>query len=215
MLSGVRIVIFSMNVKLLPSQWFAAGRENAACMWEFTKTDYDLMRLALAEAAGAGAEDEVPAGAVVAAPDGRVAGRGRNRVIGLNDPTAHAEILAIREAAASAGNYRLTGFTLYSTLEPCPMCLMAAIHARLGRIFFGAPEPRWGAAGSLVELASLPGLNHRPEIAGGLMAGECGALIKDFFKGKRERARSAAMPPPINLMARKCAGNQQSEEEKQ
>ncbi len=154
-------------------------------MENFSETDHEFMRLALAEAAGAGEEGEVPAGAVLATPEGRLAGRGRNRVIGLKDPTAHAEILALREAAAAAGNYRLTGFTLYSTLEPCPMCLMAAVHARLGRIVFGAPEPRWGAAGSLIDLAALPGLNHRLEIAGGLLAGEGGALISGFFKARR------------------------------
>ena len=155
----------------------------------FSEIDHDFMRQALAEAAGAGAEDEVPAGAVLVAPDGLVAGLGRNRVIGLNDPTAHAEIMAVRAAAAAVGNYRLTGFTLYSTLEPCPMCLMAAVHARLGRIIFGAAEPRWGAAGSLVELASLPGLNHHLEIVGGLLAGECGSLMSDFFRAKRRAAR--------------------------
>ena len=158
----------------------------------FSDIERGFMRQALAEAAGAGADDEVPAGAVLVSPDGLVAGRGRNRVIGLSDPTAHAEILAVRAAAAAVGNYRLTGFALYSTLEPCPMCLMAAVHARLGRIIFGAPEPRWGAAGSLVELASLPGLNHRLEISGGLLAEECGGLISDFFKAKRRGARPAA-----------------------
>lgn len=157
----------------------------------FNEIDYGFMVEALAEAVGAGAEDEVPAGAVVVSPDGLVAGRGRNRVIALSDPTAHAEILAIRAAAAVVGNYRLTGFTLYSTLEPCPMCLMAAVHARLGRVIFGALEPRWGAAGSLVALASLPGLNHRLEITGGLRAEECGRLISDFFKAKRRCGRSA------------------------
>lgn len=158
----------------------------------FSEIDHGFMRQALAEAAGAGVEEEVPAGAVVVSPEGLVVGRGRNRVIGLNDPTAHAEILAVRAAAAAAGNYRLTGFILYSTLEPCPMCLTAAIHARLGRIIFGAPEPRWGAAGSLVKLASLPGLNHRLEITGGLLAEECGGLISDFFKAKRRSGRAPA-----------------------
>lgn len=164
-------------------------------MRDFSEIDHEFMRLALAEAAGAGEDGEVPAGAVLAAPDGSLAGRGRNRVIGLNDPTAHAEIMAIREAAAAIGNYRLTGFTLYSTLEPCPMCLMTAIHARLGLIVFGASEPRWGAAGSLLDLASLPGLNHRLEIAGGLRAEECGGLISDFFKVKRRSGRQAVALP--------------------
>ena len=140
---------------------------------------------ALSLAALAEKEGEVPAGALLIDTEGRVVGRGWNRVISLNDPTAHAEILAIREGALDCGNYRLTGFTLFSTLEPCPMCLMAALHARLGRIIFGAPEPRWGAAGSLLNLPALPGLNHKLEINGGLLAEECGGIIKDFFRKKR------------------------------
>ncbi len=158
-------------------------------MNEFSDMDSAFMAMALAEAKAAAREGEVPAGAVVVDAEGRAAGRGRNRVIGLNDPTAHAEILAIREAAARAGNYRLTGFTLYSTLEPCPMCLMAGLHARLARIIFGAPEPRWGAAGSLTDLAALPGLNHRLEIRGGLLADDCGGLISSFFREKRRAAK--------------------------
>jgi len=155
----------------------------------FTAEEEALMGLALAEAALAAEEGEVPAGAVLLDPQGRVAARGRNRVIGLSDPSAHAEMLAIRQAAAQTGNYRLSGFTLFSTLEPCPMCLTAAIHARLESIVYGAPEPRWGAAGSLLDLAALPGLNHRLRLRGGLRAGECGGIISDFFKNKRAAAR--------------------------
>ena len=153
----------------------------------FTEPEINFMRQALLEAGLAASEDEVPAGAVIVDPSGHLVARGRNRVITLNDPTAHAEIMAIREAAASIGNYRLSGFILYSTLEPCPMCLMAAIHARLAGIFYGAPEPRWGAAGSLLNLAAWPGLNHRPEIKGGLLADECRAIITNFFQNKRRR----------------------------
>lgn len=154
-------------------------------MNEFNEMETKFMTTALAEARAAAHEGEVPAGAVVVDLEGQVAGRGRNRVISLSDPTAHAEILAIREAAARVENYRLTGFTLYSTLEPCPMCLMAGLHARLARVVFGAPEPRWGAAGSLTDLAALPGLNHRLDIQGGLLADECGGLISSFFREKR------------------------------
>lgn len=143
------------------------------------------MAEALKEAALAGLQGEVPAGALLLDSEGRLIGRGRNRVVALSDPTAHAEILALRAGAAELGNYRLSGSVLYSTLEPCAMCLMAAVHARLAAVIFGAAEPRWGAAGSLINLAELPGLNHKIQLRGGLMAGECGRLISDFFKKKR------------------------------
>ena len=151
----------------------------------FTEKDLEFMALAFQQAELAAGDDEVPAGAVLVDREGWLVGRGRNQVITLGDPTAHAEILAIRAAAIELGNYRLTGCTLYSTLEPCPMCLMTAIHARLALVVYGAREPRWGAAGSLFDLASLEGLNHRLEIKGGLMAEECGRLMSAFFKGKR------------------------------
>ncbi|MDR0882829.1 MAG: tRNA adenosine(34) deaminase TadA [Candidatus Adiutrix sp.] len=153
-----------------------------------------FMAQALAEAAGAGAADEVPAGAVLVDGSGRIIGRGRNRVIALSDPTAHAEILAIREAAAAVGNYRLTGCLLFSTLEPCPMCLTAALYARLSRVVYGAPEPRWGAAGSLLDLAGRPGLNHRLTISGGLLAAEAAELMTSFFRGKRKGSGLISAP---------------------
>ena len=146
---------------------------------------------ALKEAALAAAQGEVPAGAVLADPEGRLAGRGRNQVLTLADPTAHAEILAIRAAARAAGNYRLPGHILVSTLEPCPMCLMAAVHARLGQVIFGAFEPRWGAAGSLVNLAGLAGLNHYPLVRGGLMAEAGRELITSFFLARRRGKQPA------------------------
>ena len=158
-------------------------------MPDFSPDDHTFMRAALAEARAAGADDEVPAGALLVGPDGLILGHGRNRVITLSDPTAHAEILALREGALSLGNYRLPGCVLYSTLEPCAMCLMAAIHARLSRVVFGAAEPRWGAAGSLVDLAGLEGLNHQMVIQGGLLAGESAGLISDFFRDKRLRQK--------------------------
>ena len=152
---------------------------------DFSEQQRYWMGEALREAALAETLGEVPAGAVLLDSEGRLIGRGRNQVIGLSDPTAHAEILALRAGAAELGNYRLSGAVLYSTLEPCAMCLMAAVHARLACVIFGAREPRWGAAGSLVNLAELPGLNHRLSISGGLMAEECGKLISDFFRNKR------------------------------
>jgi len=152
----------------------------------FTALEEGLMEEALQEAALAAAQGEVPAGAVLADPEGRLLGRGRNQMLTLADPTAHAEIMAIRAAALAAGNYRLTGHLLVSTLEPCPMCLMAAIHARVGQVIFGAPEPRWGAAGSLLDLASLAGLNHRPLVRGGLKAESARELMVAFFQERRK-----------------------------
>ncbi|MDR1677179.1 MAG: nucleoside deaminase [Deltaproteobacteria bacterium] len=146
-----------------------------------------LMQMALKEARLAGNRGEVPAGAVVAEPDGAILATGRNQVIELTDPTAHAEILALRRAARLKGNYRLSGLILVSTIEPCPMCLMAAIHARLDKIFFGAPEPKWGAAGSVMSLHELAWINHHPVIQGGFMASECADLIQSFFQNKRKK----------------------------
>ncbi|MDR1308617.1 MAG: nucleoside deaminase [Deltaproteobacteria bacterium] len=154
------------------------------------------MSLALEQARLAGSLGEVPAGAVVAGPAGEALALGRNQVIGLSDPTAHAEIQALRAAAGALGNYRLTGLTLVSTLEPCPMCLMAAVHARLALVLFGAPEPKWGAAGSILDLCALPGLNHRLEIRGGLLAEECAALMRDFFRPRRQKGPPSPQPSP-------------------
>lgn len=145
----------------------------------------DFMRLALAEARQAELRDEVPAGAVVVSEEGKIIGRAGNSSIFLHDPTAHAEILALRQAGRKAGNYRLPGTEVFTTLEPCPMCLMAMIHARVARLVYGAPEPKWGAAGSVLNLAGTPGLNHRLEIVGGVLASECRDLIIEFFKRRR------------------------------
>jgi tRNA(adenine34) deaminase len=144
-----------------------------------------LMAAALMEAAQAAKSGEIPAGALVVDSDGQILSQAHNRVISSCDPTAHAEILAIRGAAQKIGNYRLNGLILVSTLEPCPMCLMAAIHARLAKIYFGAPEPKWGAAGSLLDLQNLSGLNHRLEIEGNILAGPCSSLIQEFFRHRR------------------------------
>ena len=147
--------------------------------------DETYMRAALDEAREAENQGEVPAGAVIVSPAGEIISRAGNRSITENDPTAHAEMKALREAARILGNYRLTGTILYSTLEPCPMCLMAMIHARVSRVVYGAPEPKTGALGSLINLNELPGLNHRLIVQGGVLADECQALIQAFFKKRR------------------------------
>lgn len=146
--------------------------------------DERFMADALALAQAAAAAGEVPVGAVVVR-DGVVVGRGHNRPIGSADPTAHAEIVALREAAAAAGNYRLPDCTLYVTLEPCAMCVGAMLHARLQRVVFGAADPKTGACGSTVALASEAKLNHQTAFEGGVRADECGALLKAFFAARR------------------------------
>lgn len=142
------------------------------------------MREALALAAATAQAGEVPVGAVVV-KDGAVIGRGANRPIGAMDPTAHAEILALREAATALGNYRLSGCELFVTLEPCAMCVGAMLHARIGRVVFGAADPKTGACGGAVSLSSEAKLNHQTAFAGGTLAGECGALLKRFFAERR------------------------------
>jgi tRNA(adenine34) deaminase len=142
------------------------------------------MRLALEQAQKGAEAGEVPIGALVVI-DGEMAARAFNHPIGLRDPTAHAEILAMREAAARAGNYRLTGATLYVTLEPCIMCAGAMVHARIGTLVFGAPEPRTGAVVSNVHALDLPHHNHRVEVVGGILEDECRDLIQEFFRDRR------------------------------
>jgi tRNA(adenine34) deaminase len=142
------------------------------------------MREALRLAAGGAALGEVPVGAVVVL-DGVIVGRGYNRPIGANDPTAHAEVVALRQAAAYLRNYRLTGADLYVTVEPCAMCAGALVHARIRRLVFGAREPRAGAVVSATQVLSLPGLNHRVEVVEGLLAAEAQRLMQDFFRAKR------------------------------
>lgn len=144
------------------------------------------MRLALELALEAERAGEVPVGAVVVGETGAVLGRGRNSPIARNDPTAHAEILALREAAAAAGNYRLESATLYVTLEPCPMCAGAAVAARLRRLVFGARDLRFGAVRSKFRIADSELLNHRVEVVEGVLAVECVELLQRFFRGRRE-----------------------------
>jgi tRNA(adenine34) deaminase len=143
-----------------------------------------LMDAALAEARRARDADEVPIGAVVAL-DGEIVGRGFNHPIGAGDPTAHAEIVAIRDAAKRVGNYRLTGSTLCVTIEPCLMCVGAIVHARVGTLVYGAAEPRSGAVVSTVRGGELPGHNHRFEVVSGIREDECRTLMQEFFSGKR------------------------------
>lgn len=151
--------------------------------------DAEFMRAALAAAGEAGEQGEVPVGAVVVA-DGRIVGRGFNAPIARHDPSAHAEITALRDAAARLGNYRLPGCDLYVTLEPCAMCAGAIMQARIRRLVFGAPDPKTGACGGVVNLFAEPRLNHHTLVTGGLLAEECGALLKQFFAGRRNGARS-------------------------
>lgn len=146
--------------------------------------DYHWMGLALEEATLAAAAGEVPVGAVVVL-DGRLLGRGHNRPIALSDPTAHAEIVALRAAAREIGNYRLTGAMLYATVEPCAMCCGAALHARVARLVYGAADPKAGAVRSLYRLLEDPRLNHQVEVTAGVRGAECGAKLGEFFKTKR------------------------------
>ncbi|MBI4471118.1 MAG: tRNA adenosine(34) deaminase TadA [Acidobacteria bacterium] len=146
--------------------------------------DDEYMDLALAEARKAGAAGEVPVGAIIVA-DGAVIGRGFNQPISLHDPTAHAEILAMREAARSAGNYRLAGASLYCTIEPCTMCAGAMIHARIARLVFGTPDPKAGAAGSIYNIVTDPRLNHRIAVVFGIRDTESASLLREFFATRR------------------------------
>ncbi len=142
------------------------------------------MRLALAEAQRGLEAGEVPVGAVVVR-DGAILGRAHNAPIGLADPTAHAEIIALREAGRRLGNHRLPGATLYVTVEPCPMCCGAALHARVARVVYGALDPKTGAVESLYRLLDDARLNHRVEAMAGVLAEECGAVLRRFFEDKR------------------------------
>lgn len=159
--------------------------------------DADCMRLALAEAAKAESLGEVPVGAVIVR-DGRVIATGFNRPIGLHDPTAHAEIQAMRVAAVVLGNYRLVGCTLYVTLEPCAMCAGAMQHARIARVVYGAKDPKTGACGSVVDLFAEERLNHHAMVEGGVLADECGQALSAFFRARRLAARAARRAPPAD-----------------
>lgn len=142
------------------------------------------MDVALGEARSAAANGEVPVGAVLVR-EGRELGRGRNSPVTAHDPTAHAEVMALRAAAAAVGNYRLSGATLYVTLEPCPMCIGAIVHARVARLVFGAADPKTGAAGSVFNLATAPAHNHRVRVDGGVLGDACGDELRAFFRARR------------------------------
>ena len=146
--------------------------------------DIDFMRSALEQAYRARAAGEVPVGAVLISGE-RVVADGANHPIASNDPTAHAEIEALRAGGQALGSYRLTDTTLYVTLEPCAMCAMAIVHARVRRLVFGAWDPRAGAAGSVTDIFALPSLNHRVDVFGGVLMEECGSLLREFFAERR------------------------------
>ncbi|MCK9374878.1 MAG: tRNA adenosine(34) deaminase TadA [Syntrophobacterales bacterium] len=149
------------------------------------ESDSYYMGLALAQAREGLAAGEVPVGAVLVGEGGEVLARAFNQPVGLHDPTAHAEILAVRAGARLLGNYRLPGISLYVTIEPCIMCLGALLHARLGRLVFGAPDPKGGACVSLYRLPEDSRLNHRLEVTGGVREEECRGLLQEFFKARR------------------------------
>jgi tRNA(adenine34) deaminase len=161
--------------------------------------DEHYMRLALAAAEQGAAEGEVPVGAVLVGPSGRdnanvVLACSHNAPIGQHDPTAHAEMRVLREAARKLGNYRLEGCELFVTLEPCAMCAQAILHARLRRVVFGAPEPRTGAAGSVLNLFGFSQLNHQTKVEGGVLADACGSVLRSFFEQRRSDAKRTAQP---------------------
>jgi tRNA(adenine34) deaminase len=148
-------------------------------------SDEAWMEEALREAQRAQTEAEVPVGAVVVL-DGRIVGRGANRNLRDNDPTAHAEIIALRQAGAAVGNHRLVGCEMFATIEPCAMCAGALVHARVRRLVYGARDPKAGAAGSVLEVINHPGLNHRMEVVSGVLAARCAEMLQEFFVGKRK-----------------------------
>jgi len=146
--------------------------------------DRQYMHLAIEQAQLAAEAGEVPVGAVLVR-DGQVISKAFNKPITNHDPSAHAEMLALREAALVEENYRIPGSTLYVTLEPCAMCSGAMLHARIDRVVYGAPDPKTGAAGSVLDLFSSKQINHQTSVEGGIMSEECGQLLRDFFKGRR------------------------------
>ena len=156
---------------------------------ETTEADLHWMRQAMALAARAEqGDDEIPVGALVVSSTGEAIGEGWNRNIAEQDPSAHAEIMAMRQAGRAVANHRLVGCTLYVTLEPCAMCAMAMVHARLQRVVFGAPDPKTGAAGSVFDLLADPRHNHRVEVQGGVLAEEAGTRLTNYFRRKRGKS---------------------------
>ncbi len=158
---------------------------------QWHEADESFMVMALELAAKAERADEVPVGAIVVR-DGEIIGRGHNATISRNDPTAHAEIIALRDAAQHVGNYRLVDCDLYVTLEPCVMCAGAMMHARIARVIYGAADPKTGACGGVVNLFDEARLNHHATVTGGVLAEQCGQMLKEFFARRRNRADLAA-----------------------
>jgi len=154
----------------------------------------EFMKAALNEAVKAKAKNEVPIGAVIVAESGDIISSAHNQTITLADPTAHAEILALRNAAQKLLNYRLLNTTIYVTIEPCIMCMGAIIHSRVSRLVFGSNDPKWGAAGSLYNFAGDTRLNHQPEIINGVRKNDCRALIQAFFKERRNKKFRERLP---------------------
>ena len=181
-----------MNITHLPRRQIAAcgcgvrGEVLHPAPRSLAIMDETFMAQALAEARRAGSEGEVPIGAVVVV-DGKVAGRGRNARERLRDPTAHAEILALQEASRALGRWRLTGATVYATLEPCPMCAGALVNARVDRLVYGVPDPKAGAVDTLFDLARDARLNHRLQVSSGVLGEDCGELLRAFFRKRREQ----------------------------
>jgi len=172
---------------------YSAYPESASSYQMQSYDDTAWMREALALAREAAQAGEVPVGAVVV-KDGAVIGRGRNAPVASHDPTQHAEVMALREAARHLGNYRLDGCTLYVTLEPCAMCSGAMLHARLARVVFGAADAKTGVAGSVLDLFAEPRLNHHTAVRGGVLADDCAALLQGFFSERRSARRAQAEP---------------------
>jgi len=162
------------------------GQTETALLLKAMITDIDFMQVALELAKQAALAGEVPVGAIVV-KDGVVIGRGANAPIGMHDPSAHAEILAMREAAKYSGNYRLVDCTLYVTLEPCAMCAGAIQHARIAKLVYGASDPKTGACGSVVDLMENEKLNHHTQVLGGIMAQQCGEILSSFFLTRRKK----------------------------
>jgi tRNA(Arg) A34 adenosine deaminase TadA len=175
-------------------------------------SDEFYLRAAIAEAQDAEANGEVPVGAVVV-HENKIIGRGQNRVLRDSDPTAHAEIVALREAGRALNNYRLEDCTLYATLEPCAMCAGAILHARIARLVYAAPDPKAGACGSVLSVMNHPQLNHNVEVTSGLLAEECGALLTNFFL--KRRGKNPLNPPSTHPTASEGGvnGNKKSGEE--
>ena len=154
-------------------------------------TDEDFMQLAIIEAQRAASAGEVPVGAIIADAQGEIIARAANRPITDHDPSAHAEIAALRQAGKILGNYRLTGCTLYVTLEPCTMCAGAISHARIGRLVYGASDMKGGAVENGVRFFDSPSCHHHPELTGGILQQDCASLLKDFFKARRAKKSTA------------------------